>query len=505
MLFFEAQLLRFKRLISEHASVLVWILSLACLSVGARNFEEGLSLDASLYATIARNIARSGQYFLLDGQVPEFRIFAEHPHLGFWIQALIYKVLPIADWSTRIQGHIFYLLFMFLFFRVSHSLFSLRTSVLAVLFLWVWPVFSNFFSSFYLDPGCLVFGSLFLVAYAKGLGLSFDKGRSDWVLSSRSRRSWVFLSLVSGLFLGLAFMQKGMTALGFGPVAAVLLALALLRGTRVERRRIVVGTLLSLGVCMLVLTAYYGAILRSAVPQFLDIYWSRQFSNRFSKGTSFAELFSAKFWGRLKDDTLQMLWLLAPALYLLRRSWKASLLPFAFFASFVLLYGLNRRIGAQYWLMIMPGLALILAAAADLVLNRFPRAPQAPILMRATQMLAISALMLVQYLPTSTHHVRRPPQSPFLQQLQESQGYRDLVVIGKRLDFVFAASFAWYADYRVHYLTPKHFLSQLHNNNLASFETPAVYLLLDPELRKTSLAPPQGYCKTEDLLHPCSK
>lgn len=87
------------------------------LSVGARNFEEGMSIDGPLYAAISREIARSGEWFRLDARVPDFLPYNEHPHFAFWAQALIFKFLPAADWSARILGHLCYVLFLGLFFK----------------------------------------------------------------------------------------------------------------------------------------------------------------------------------------------------------------------------------------------------------------------------------------------------------------------------------------------------------------------------------------------------
>ncbi|MEO5667258.1 MAG: glycosyltransferase family 39 protein, partial [Bdellovibrionota bacterium] len=177
-------------------TLLLWLLSLAALSVGARNFEQGISIDGPLYASIARNIARTGEWFRLDAGTPDFTPFAEHPHLGFWLQALIFKVLPIDDWSARLQGHIFYVLALALVYKITERFYSARAAVFAVLMLWSMSVFSNYFSNFYLDPGCLVFGTLFLVAYSRAL--------------SRRSLSW---TLVAGGLLSLAFLQKGLTGL----------------------------------------------------------------------------------------------------------------------------------------------------------------------------------------------------------------------------------------------------------------------------------------------------
>ena len=72
----------------------VWILCLAAVSVGLKNFEPGISIDGPIFATVARNIARTGEWWLLDCSVPDLVPFAVHPHLGFWILAAVFKILP---------------------------------------------------------------------------------------------------------------------------------------------------------------------------------------------------------------------------------------------------------------------------------------------------------------------------------------------------------------------------------------------------------------------------
>src|SRR4051794_15500901 len=127
-------------------SVWLWILALASLSVGARNFELGLSMDAPLYATIARGIARSHHWFRLTTDIPEFHPFAEHPHFGFWVLAVFFRLLPIGDWSARIPGHLCYVGFLAMFFFAMRRHAGQRVAVLGVVLLWSWYLFSNIFS-----------------------------------------------------------------------------------------------------------------------------------------------------------------------------------------------------------------------------------------------------------------------------------------------------------------------------------------------------------------------
>lgn len=48
---------------------LLWVLALATVCVAVKNGEDGLSTDAPLYATIARQIVRTGDWLTLDGWV----------------------------------------------------------------------------------------------------------------------------------------------------------------------------------------------------------------------------------------------------------------------------------------------------------------------------------------------------------------------------------------------------------------------------------------------------
>ena len=52
----------------------------------------------------------------MDANVPELIPFAVHPHLGFWILAAVFKILPQQDWVARTVGHFFYVSFLTGFF-----------------------------------------------------------------------------------------------------------------------------------------------------------------------------------------------------------------------------------------------------------------------------------------------------------------------------------------------------------------------------------------------------
>ena len=470
--------------------LLLWLLSLAALSVGARNFEQGISIDGPLYASIARNIARSSEWFRLDGGIPDFLPFAEHPHLGFWLQALIFKILPAADWSARISGHIFYVAALALAYKITERLFSARAASFTVLILWSWGVFSNYFSNFYLDPGCLVFGTLFIVLFHKSL-------EEDDLNITRN-------ALLAGFFLGLAFLQKGLAALGFGPVALVMLALAFKRSTRPASQFLM--TTIVLAVCLTILGTYFMAVQFSTVPEFFDIYWTRQFTGRFGRQVNFSGLLSLKFWSRLNDDTHKLLLVVPFAMFALRKHRLALVYVLSFFASFLLMYATNRRTGGQYWLMLMPPLAIVLGAGLDEILRKFgPKLSQDPQkLQRITQALSLALVCLLQYLPISTHTPRKPIEADTLVSLKKIHSLEGLTLVrphNKKSDFTLGASLAWYTDLKLSYLDRGAYLRRIHEIQPRPTEA---YLVLGG--RPAML--PQGLCETphagaSQILVPC--
>ena len=138
--------------------IFLWLVILSFVSVGLRNFEEGLSSDAPFYATVARNIVKSGDWLRMSTSVPGFDpYYVEHPHLGYWVLAGVFKFLPISDWAARVPGHIFYVLFLFVYFLWIRKRFSEKTAFWSVILLW------SFYRFFQLFFQC-VFGSRVFVS-----------------------------------------------------------------------------------------------------------------------------------------------------------------------------------------------------------------------------------------------------------------------------------------------------------------------------------------------------
>jgi 4-amino-4-deoxy-L-arabinose transferase-like glycosyltransferase len=422
---------------------LLWIICLAFVSVGARNFEPGLGLDATLYATISRQIARTGEWFFLDGRTPDFQPFAEHPHLGFWLEALIFKVMPIADWSVRILGHLFYISFLWMLFSFIRRYSGAATAVVTVLMLWIWYQFSNTFSTFYLDPGVLFLGTASVFVFV----LALEKNRA-------------LLSYCAGVLLALAVMYKGLTFLGFLPT----LALAFLILPLTAPRKVLIGAAFVVGF-LPVLGLYVMAVQHSRVPHFLDIYWSRQFVHRFGPQWDWMRLVGWEYWRQLLLQYTYAIPLLAIPTLFRKGGGVAVWLPAALAVTFICMFAPANLNGSQYVIMVMPWLAWL---SAQTIVRWIP--VSAPKVARATAVFCIAAIMVIQYIPVKTHG-RGPSKANLEAQKLSREGKARVLYLphahGPNL-FLEGWSWAWYADLPVDYVDgpnpPKAFAGALFSS-----------------------------------------
>ncbi len=411
--------------------VLLWVTILSFVAVGLRNFEEGLSSDAPFYSTVARNIVKSGDWLRMSTSVPGFEpYYVEHPHLGYWVLAAVFKVLPIADWSARIPGHLFYILFLWIYFLWIQKKFSEKTAFWSVILLWSFYRFSNFFSNVYLDPGCLFLGFSSILLFE----ISIEE----------AKRSFAFLG---GMALALSAMYKGLTVVGFLPV--FLVPLVFIRRSAIEKLScsliFVVGFILPL-------LAYLGIVLNSSVPDFFDIYWEHQMTNRFAKAWSFLGLLDPPFWKELLFDSYGFL-LILPAAFGLAIRKKQYLIPLAFFTSFLVMYAVTYRKGTQYWLMLLPWIALF---GADLILSKIPWAVSSA--KKASVTLAIAIVFVAQWLPVRVHGLKAPEERDALQKYSDSP-VMVLITDQYEMNFLGASRIAWYTEREIEYIkSPRTFI-----------------------------------------------
>lgn len=410
--------------------VLVWILCLAALAVGARNFELGLSLDAPLYATISRNMALGGSWFRMNCSLPDFSPFAEHPHLGMWVGAVVFKVFPMADWSIRIPGHLLYVAFLFFFFGYVKRKSGTGVATLTVLLLWTFHLFANVFSTFYLDPGVLFFGMLSMIHWEE----------ANLQLNKKS-------ALLSGLFFALAVLYKGITIVGFGPAYLWLALWGLYRNRHSKQLYLNWG--LFLGVAAAPILLYYFAVRASDFPDFFEAYWQRQVTLRFSQVTSFWNIFRWDFWLGVWKYTNFLL----PLAFLTVRRLKsrpefvaAWLIP----STFLLQVAAAGLTPGQYLIMALPWIAWLISET----LNEWLVFP-AKRFMKISAVVALVALFIIQYIPISTHGARPKPEYFSLARLSDAGEVKHLYLDFQTSlpKFIIASSFAWYGKVDITYPT----------------------------------------------------
>ncbi|NCN28071.1 hypothetical protein GW915_10890 [bacterium] len=288
-------------------------------------FHSLLEQDSVLYASIARNIVRTGELFELYGQQVDFPTFFEHPHLGFWLSALSMRIFGFSDMAARLPN-LFYLWALFLLVFVSVQELSNRWSAYCcVFFLATMSYFTRWFISPSLDAGCLFWG-LFCFYFL-----------------------WKMHFKTAGLCLFLSFLYKGLTVLGFFPVIGVIL---LLRPRRLSN-------LLAFSAGVIFPLSLFGlALYSSKVPHFFEIYWDRQVTSRFGLGVQWRNFLNSDFWTLLFKDSNYFLPFVFVLPFLKGVEWRLKFVPLLGFTSFAFMYLSKNRYGENIWVTLLPWVAI---------------------------------------------------------------------------------------------------------------------------------------------------
>jgi 4-amino-4-deoxy-L-arabinose transferase-like glycosyltransferase len=407
--------------------VILWILCITGLAVGAKNFEMGLSVDGPIYAAIARNVARTGNLFNLDGNVNQLRPFIDHPPLGLWVVAFFFKIFPAADWSARIAGILFYFSFLTLYFFYIRERCGEKTAVWTIVLLWTFSRFSNYFSNVYMDPGLLFFGTASVIAADIGV-----------------RRGSNRFLLYSGWLLGVAALFKGMAAGGFLPVICGLIALQWIKdrnsGDFAKKTFLLtVGTAIPVA-AMLISAAH------SDLPDFFSRYWNSQFTHRMGPHFHLLGIFDAGFWRELLRESNYLAPLALFAIAGARR--KELFIPWALFVSFALLLADEGLIGDQYFLLLHPWIAWLIAHSVFSRLNWSPRSVAG-----ATGVVAVIALLILQLSPIVVHGCAPSGEELEVRSLSRNRGVKLLLLDStpNRVDITTLSRFSWYGEVEVRY------------------------------------------------------
>ncbi len=401
--------------------VSAWIVCLTLLAVCARNFEQGgIGTDGPLYALLARGVARTGEWFYLRGTVEKFIPVADFPHLTIWLTALVFKVFPPADWSARIVGILYYGGFLAIFFRFLRRFAGLQAATVAVLILWSFYRFSNYFSNVVLDSGALFFGSA-------AIFLSYE---AIW-----DRRKGI--AGLAGLCLALCVMTKGLMVLGFIP--ALVAAIAMAGWPTVFR-----GTLPSLGAFFGTAVGVLGVYLvcvEVAVPGLVGQYLNNQWWNRFGLHWDWSLVLSLRFWKPLLHAS-HFLAFVALASVAWKRPQGVHLLPWILIGTFALMYAPADRVGIHYMVAFLPWFAWILAYAF-FPLGKWQVAP----LMKGSALFSVVLVLILQFFPIRLH-ARDTADIAHLQNRVKAGRIENLILDDRpeSINFTYKDRYTWYLD-----------------------------------------------------------
>jgi 4-amino-4-deoxy-L-arabinose transferase-like glycosyltransferase len=396
----------------------IFLLSLAFLAVGLKNFQPGLSIDGTLYADVARNVAWHNMWFGLDRGAPPFSPFYEHPHLYVWLSGSFLKILPAEDWALRIPNHLVYLATLFFGYQAFLRHHSRSAALVFCLALLAMPTFANWHSNAYIDPLFLLLAATSLLAVAQGRGG------------------------LGGSLLALSAATKGLAVLGAVP-AFVFFMLTL--GRNKKGLRIAVHALIGFAITLLLYVVPLW--LSKTGHDFFHEYFRRQFTSRFQQSWSLSKLDNLEFWRLLALQSTGFVFFV-PAL-LIRAPRKALSWGIGIWTlTFVLMYGGANRIGSQYLLPFqLPaaiGCALIVAKPLS---HRFAGFGNLKTL-RVLSIAFLFLIALVQYLPIQVHARHPAPEFLALRDYFRESACED-VELRMHEDWMRVATIAWYAKIRL--------------------------------------------------------
>lgn len=163
-------------------------------------FSEGMFMDGVYYATIARNMAAGiGSFWVPALSDTLGAQFYEHPPLGFGLQSLFFSLFGDHFWVERLYSLLGYLITAWLMLRFWKLLVAKELYAYGIISLFLWITIPKIIwgaSANLLENTSMIF--ILLSVYFQLKAFLRDK---NWLLA------------LSGLFILLAFLTKGITAL----------------------------------------------------------------------------------------------------------------------------------------------------------------------------------------------------------------------------------------------------------------------------------------------------
>ncbi|MBC7867398.1 MAG: glycosyltransferase family 39 protein, partial [Gloeobacteraceae cyanobacterium ES-bin-316] len=152
-------------------------------------FNEVMEPDGALYASLAKEIANSGNWINLWVRGADW---LDKPHLPFWLAALSFKILGVSAFAYKLPSFILFLVSLFYCFKIASHLYSENIARLATLIYAtaLHTIISNF------DGKVEIYLTAFVIAAMYHMCKAFEK-------------KWVGHIVAAAFFAACAVMTKG--------------------------------------------------------------------------------------------------------------------------------------------------------------------------------------------------------------------------------------------------------------------------------------------------------
>jgi 4-amino-4-deoxy-L-arabinose transferase-like glycosyltransferase len=192
---------RFWRFKSVWQFELVAVIGAVFLAIFAKFWEPGVGISSTTYGAIAKNMVEDFKLFLPHLAPGIYDPFVEHPYLVIWLNSFIFFLFGASAQTIRVVSSIFCLVTFFSLFKVTETFVSKNASVAAAILLISVNVFMNFASSGWLDMPMI--------------GLCWF---GFYLLSRGTIQSISWQHFIGLIFLGLAVLAKGLSAIAVVPI-----------------------------------------------------------------------------------------------------------------------------------------------------------------------------------------------------------------------------------------------------------------------------------------------
>lgn len=179
----------------DHPALVLILMATIFLSLGWT--QDGISPDSALYASVARNIAVSGNWFNPTFTPYSMTQFAEHPPLVIWLQAIVFLLVGASDSTARIVGQLGIVGSILAVYFLAREIMGISYGFLAGLILILTYNFMQIGNSTMLDVPM----TFFIIT-----------GLAGMAAVANGRRS-ILIPLVTGAALVGAFLCKGVVSL----------------------------------------------------------------------------------------------------------------------------------------------------------------------------------------------------------------------------------------------------------------------------------------------------